>query len=250
MKPKSEHCASTRRSSIKTSTANDKKSPARTKFKIQNSKFKIRKTNSFTVSFKLAEYDKSKELVIDPILAYGSYLGGSVFDEGRAIAVDADGNAYIVGTAASRDFPTTAGTIKPVMLPRQDAPNSYWYDAFVTKVNPTGTAIVYSTYFGGRNGNETGSGVAVDASGNALISGTTMSPDFPLVNAYQLDLQQHRHAFRRQIKFDRLGDYLFDLSWHEHTAPAAKSRSIRRPARRFLPELLRLAEFSDHARRI
>ncbi|HEX9961219.1 MAG TPA: SBBP repeat-containing protein, partial [Pyrinomonadaceae bacterium] len=153
-------------------------------YEIQNSKFKIQnsESESFTVSFKLAAYDKSKELVIDPILAYGSYLGGTVFDEGRAIAVDAGGNAYIVGTAASRDFPTTAGTIKPVMLPREDAPNSYWYDAFVTKVNPTGTAIVYSTYFGGRNGNETGSGVAVDAQGNALISGSTMSPDFPLVN--------------------------------------------------------------------
>ncbi|HEX8370952.1 MAG TPA: Ig-like domain-containing protein [Pyrinomonadaceae bacterium] len=145
---------------------------------------KTKTEKSYRVTFKIAGYDKSKELVIDPILAYGSYLGGSIFDEGRSIAVDSGGNAYIVGTAASRDFPTTAGTVKPVMLPREDAPNSYWYDAFVTKVNPTGTAIVYSTYFGGRNGNETGSGVAVDASGNVLLSGSTMSPDFPLVNAY------------------------------------------------------------------
>jgi hypothetical protein len=137
-----------------------------------------------SVTFRLTEYDKSKELVIDPILAYGSYLGGTLFEEGRSIAVDAGGNAYIVGSSASRDFPTTPGTVKPVMLPREDLPNSYWYDAFVTKVNPSGTAIVYSTYFGGRNGNETGSGVAVDAQGNVLISGLTMSPDFPLVNAH------------------------------------------------------------------
>jgi hypothetical protein len=153
-------------------------------YAIQDSRFEIQDSESkgFTVSFKIADYDRSKELVIDPILAYGSYLGGTVFDEGRSIAVDAGGNAYIVGTAASRDFPTTAGTVKPVMLPREDAPNSFWYDAFVTKVNPTGTAIVFSTYYGGRNGNETGSGVAVDAQGNVLLSGSTMSPDFPLVN--------------------------------------------------------------------
>ncbi|HEY0428884.1 MAG TPA: Ig-like domain-containing protein [Pyrinomonadaceae bacterium] len=140
--------------------------------------------DEFSVSFKLAEYDKSKELVIDPVLAYGSYLGGNLFDEGRAITVDAQGNAYIVGTAASRNFPTTAGTIKPALLSSTNA-DQFWYDAFVTKVNPTGTALVFSTYYGGRNGNETGSGVAVDAQGNVLLSGTTMSADLPLVNAYQ-----------------------------------------------------------------
>jgi hypothetical protein len=140
---------------------------------------------AFEVSFKLASYDTSRELVIDPILSYGSYLGGNGFDEGRSITVDAAGNAYVVGTAASRDFPTTPGTLKPTMLPRTDAPNSFWYDAFVTKINPTGTALVFSTYFGGRNGNETGSGVALDAIGNILIAGTTMSADMPTVNAYQ-----------------------------------------------------------------
>ena len=138
-----------------------------------------------TVSFNLGKYDESKELVIDPILAYGSYLGGNFYDEGRSIAIDAQGNAYIVGTAASRDFPATDGTIKPQMLPRTGTTNSFWYDAFVTKVNPTGTAIVFSTYFGGRDNNESGQGVAIDASGNVYLSGTTMSGDLPLVNAYQ-----------------------------------------------------------------
>ncbi|HEX6126340.1 MAG TPA: SBBP repeat-containing protein, partial [Pyrinomonadaceae bacterium] len=119
--------------------------------------------DEYSVSFNLAAYDTTKDLVIDPILSYGTYLGGNAFDEGRSIAVDTDGNAYIVGTAASRDFPTTPGTIKPTMLPRTDAPNSFWYDAFVTKINPAGTALVFSTYFGGRNGNESGGGVALDA---------------------------------------------------------------------------------------
>ena len=141
--------------------------------------------DAFDVSFNLASYDTTKELVIDPILAYGTYLGGTAFDEGRSIAVDAQGNAYVVGTAASRDFPTTPGTIKPTMLPRADAPNSFWYDAFVTKINPDGTALVFSTYFGGRNGNESGGGVALDGNGNILIAGTTMAGDLPTVNAYQ-----------------------------------------------------------------
>jgi len=156
-------------------------------YSIQNSKSKIQnpKSGDFVVSFNLAEYDKSKELVIDPILAYGSYLGGNAFDEGRSVAVDAQGNAYVVGTAASRDFPTTAGTIKPVLLPRVDAPNSYWYDAFVTKINPNGTAIVFSTYFGGRNGSEIGLGAGVDANGNVFLTGNTMASDFPMVNALQ-----------------------------------------------------------------
>jgi hypothetical protein len=163
-------------------------------YSIQNSK-----ANNFTVSFNLAEYDKSKELVIDPILAYGSYLGGNDFDEGRAIAVDAQGNAYVVGTAASRDFPTTAGTIKPVLLPRADAPNSFLYDAFVTKINPSGTAIVFSTYYGGQSGNETGSGVAVDQNGNVLISGTTMSSDLPTVSAYQTTFGGTDDAFAAKL---------------------------------------------------
>ena len=71
-----------------------------------------RKDDAYLVSFNIADYDRSKELIIDPILSYGSYLGGSGFDEGRGIAVDADGNAYVVGTAASINFPTTPGVYK------------------------------------------------------------------------------------------------------------------------------------------
>jgi len=135
------------------------------------------------ISFALGEYDNSKQLVIDPILSYGSYLGGAAFDEGRSITVDAQGNAYVVGTAASLNFPTTPGAVKTTNPPSTN--NVQWYDAFVTKVNPAGTVLVFSTYFGGREGSESGGGVAIDANNNVLISGTTMSSDLPTVNAYQ-----------------------------------------------------------------
>jgi hypothetical protein len=142
-------------------------------------------SNNFRVSFELGEYDRSRELIIDPVLVYGSYLGGTMFDGATGIAVDDAGNAYVTGTASSRDFPTTAGTIKPQMLPRTGSTTSYWYDAFVTKIDPDGTAIVFSTYFGGRDGNESGGDIELDAEGNIYISGTTMAPDLPTVNAYQ-----------------------------------------------------------------
>lgn len=153
--------------------------------------------NVFTVSFQIAEYDRAKELVIDPILAYGTYLGGSVFDEARAITVDSQGNAYVVGTSASLNFPTTAGALKTTNTPSTN--NVQWYDAFVTKMNPSGTALVFSTYFGGRNGSETGSGVAVDPAGNILFSGTTMASDMPVVNAYQSTFGGTDDAFAAKL---------------------------------------------------
>ncbi len=157
------------------------------------------KIEEFSVSFTVAEYDRSKELVIDPILVYGSYIGGSLFDSGSGVTVDAQGNAYLTGTAASRDFPTTAGTIKPVMLPRTGSTTSFWYDAYVTKINPAGTEIVFSTYFGGRDGNESGGDIEVDASGNIYFSGTTMASDFPTVNAYQATFGGTDDAFLAKL---------------------------------------------------
>ncbi|MEZ5427134.1 MAG: Ig-like domain-containing protein [Pyrinomonadaceae bacterium] len=163
--------------------------------------YRVKKTTDkeFSVRFALAGYDKSQELIIDPILVYGSYLGGSLFDEGSGIAVDSGGNAYVVGTAASRDFPTTAGTVKPGMLPRIGSTSSFWYDAFVTKINPDGTALVFSTYFGGRDGNESGGDIEVDDQGNIYFTGTTMASDFPTVNAYQTSFGGTDDAFLAKL---------------------------------------------------
>jgi hypothetical protein len=110
-------------------------------------------------------------------LVYSTYLGGTSNDRGSGIAVDAAGNAYVTGSTASANFPTTAGAFQ----------TSYGgnVNAFVTKLNPTGTALVYSTYLGGTGG-DGGDGIAVDAAGNAYVTGSTQSANFPTTaGAYQ-----------------------------------------------------------------
>jgi carbohydrate binding protein with CBM6 domain/beta-propeller repeat-containing protein len=123
------------------------------------------------VGFKVAAYDASRPLVIDPIvLSYSTYLGGTGNDYGSGIAVDAEGNTYVAGLAASADFPVTAGSMQPAFGGAGDA--------FVTKLNPTGSGLVYSTYLGG-SGHEHAEKIAVDANGNAYVTGHTRSSDFP-----------------------------------------------------------------------
>jgi hypothetical protein len=123
------------------------------------------------VGFEVAEYDRRQPLVIDPVLTYATYLGGSNYDIGTAIAVDALGNAYVTGRTQSTNFPTTGGAF-------QTTSGGGGMDTFVTKLNPTGSALVYSTYLGGSSVEE-GRGIAVDALGNAYVTGTTGSTNFP-----------------------------------------------------------------------
>jgi hypothetical protein len=122
------------------------------------------------VGFKVAAYDKTKSLVIDPVLSYSTYLGGSGADMARGIAVDRFGKAYVTGQTASLNFPTTAGAAQTAFGGGQDV--------FVTKLNEAGSALVYSTYLGGLNV-EAGQGIDVDADGNAYVTGRTLSTDFP-----------------------------------------------------------------------
>ena len=123
------------------------------------------------VGFNVAPYDIGKPVVIDPVLVYSTYLGGSSSESGNGITLDADGNAYVTGSTSSSNFPMAAST------PFQDY-NKGGSDAFVTKLNSEGTALVYSTYLGG-SGNDEGLGIAVDISGNAYVTGSTYSNDFP-----------------------------------------------------------------------
>lgn len=128
-----------------------------------------------TVGFEVGEYDKSRPLVIDPVIQYSTYLGGSRDDQGNAITVDAAGNAYIVGFTDSLDFPL-ASAEQNTFGGRQDV--------FVSKLDPSGAQLLYSTYLGG-DGQDNGSAIAVDAAGNTFITGYTGSTDFPVINAVQ-----------------------------------------------------------------
>ena len=127
------------------------------------------------IHFALGPYDQTKPLVIDPVLSYSTYLGGSGGDWGYAIALDSSGSAYVTGQTSSVDFPSA----NPLQASLEGTAN-----AFVSKLNGTGTALVYSTYLGG-NGIDGGHGIAVDAFGNAYVGGTTSSTNFPTVNPIQ-----------------------------------------------------------------
>src|SRR5207302_5318250 len=106
------------------------------------------------VGFQVAAYDRTKPLVIDPVLSYSTYLGGSGQEIGEGIVVDASGNAYVTGETDSTDFPTTAGAVQTTFGGVRDA--------FVTKLNAAGTALVYSPYLRG-SGVEERVGGAVDS---------------------------------------------------------------------------------------
>jgi len=108
-------------------------------------------------------------------LVYATYLGGSANDTAAGIAVDAMGNAYVVGSTFSTNFPT--------VNPFQSAKGAQ-DDAFLAKINAAGTAWVYSTYLGGNNVDE-GNGIAVDAAGNAYVTGYTASTNFPLQSPFR-----------------------------------------------------------------
>jgi hypothetical protein len=128
------------------------------------------------VGFAVARYDAGKPLIIDPALNYATYLGGLGSDEAWAVAVDSSGNVYVTGDTTSTDFPTVGN-------PPLQTTNNVIYPlaatAFVAKLNPAGTAVLYATYLGG-NDNTSGRGIAVDGYGSAYVAGNTYSLDFPV----------------------------------------------------------------------
>jgi hypothetical protein len=116
-------------------------------------------------------------------LVYSTYLGGSLDDVGLGIAVDSVGNAYVTGNTQSTDFPT-ANAFQPTNHGGSSFDGTASGDAFVTKINASGTLLVYSTYLGG-TGEDYGRGIAVDSAGSAYVTGFTGSTDFPIANAIQ-----------------------------------------------------------------
>jgi hypothetical protein len=141
------------------------------------------------VRFRLAAWDPARPLVIDPILAYSTFLGGSSTDQGLGITVDASGNAYVTGSTISSNFPVSS----PFQAARRGVT-----DAFVTKLDSTGS-LVFSTFLGG-SGDDAGNAIAVDGSGNVLVAGTTTSGNFPVQGAapfapFQATLRGGNDAF-------------------------------------------------------
>jgi hypothetical protein len=141
------------------------------------------------VGFKVGSYDHTKPLVIDPVLTYSTYLGGSDADTANAIAVDAAGSAYIVGTTASANFPV-ANALQPAIGRRVFGQT----DAFITKLSPDGRSLVFSTYLGGSN-NEDGRAIALDAQGNVYVAGQTGSSDFPVTQGAFQTLNKNTVSF-------------------------------------------------------
>jgi len=141
------------------------------------------------VGFDVQGHDPTRSLVIDPMISYSTFLGGSSFENGNGIAADSMGNVYVTGETSSLDFPLTPGAYQPS--------NGGGSDVFVAKFDPTGN-LVYSTYIGGEL-SERGTSIAVDANGNASVTGRTNSTGFPLMNAWQSQLLGDFDAFVTEL---------------------------------------------------
>jgi len=142
--------------------------------------------HGYAYGFEVGLYDRSYPLIIDPVLLYSTYLGGSNHEFGSAIAVDSAGNAYIAGESRSLNYPTAVAYQGSLGGDE---------DVVISKINPTGTTLLYSTYIGGSNEDEA-SGIALDAAGNILITGKTESTNYPVTpTAYQTTLMGEEDAF-------------------------------------------------------
>ncbi|HUP70741.1 MAG TPA: SBBP repeat-containing protein [Acidimicrobiales bacterium] len=149
------------------------------------------------VGFSVSSYDADRPLVIDPVLSYSTFLGGGGSDVGFGIAVDPDGNAYVGGQTGSTNFPTAGATT----CPSTAFPGSSYQcaqgggvDAFVTKLNPAGSALVWSTYLGGGKA-DLAYRIALDGDGNAYVVGATDSADDPGTPAVEAGFPTTAGAF-------------------------------------------------------
>ena len=126
-------------------------------------------------TFDLGDYDKSQDLIIDPLI-YSTYLGGSNYDYANDVEIDNNGNVYVVGSTVSTDYDITAGAYQTTYAGGNN-------DIFITKLNSSGTSLIYSTYIGGSTASDdNGLAIALDANNNVIITGYTNSSDYPLTS--------------------------------------------------------------------
>jgi Beta-propeller repeat/Abnormal spindle-like microcephaly-assoc'd, ASPM-SPD-2-Hydin len=130
--------------------------------------------NSTRIAFTLDSYDKTKSLVIDPVLVYGTFLGGLANDQAVGITVDSNGSAYVAGSTQSNNFP----------LATLNGPPPGGTNIFLAKLDVSGSSLVYADYIGG-NSEDYPSAIAMDSSNDVFITGYTYSGDFPMMNAFQ-----------------------------------------------------------------
>ncbi|HKF06061.1 MAG TPA: SBBP repeat-containing protein [Candidatus Sulfotelmatobacter sp.] len=141
-----------------------------------DTRYVIKGTNQ--VGFEVGSHDSRKALIIDPILSYSTYLGGSQDDLGNAITVDTSGSAYVTGGTTSSNFPVTSGVVQTTYGGADGGYQSVNGDIFVTKLSPDGSSLVWSTYIGG-SGDDNAYSIAVDGTGVYLTGGTNSS-DYPV----------------------------------------------------------------------
>lgn len=151
------------------------------------------------VTFAVAGYDRKQTLILDPVLNYSTYLGGSGDDQAWAVAVDSNNNAVVAGNTFSTDFPVTAGTV--TVAPETSNTNGA---VFVTQINSGGTGELYSTYLsGGSDLGDYAFGVAVDSSNKIYVTGQTHSTDFPTTaNAFKQTLPSNASGTSFITKID------------------------------------------------
>jgi uncharacterized repeat protein (TIGR01451 family) len=161
-------------------------------------KFVLRGANR--AGFAIGSYDRSRELIIDPILTFSTYFGGTGDERATSVAVDGTGNIYLAGSTTSTDLPTTLGTTLTGAGP----------NVYIAKITPPlgspAATLDYVTYLGG-NGQDTPAGIKVDGAGQPYVAGTTSSSNFPTTTtAYQPSVAAanvgKQHVFVTQLRAD------------------------------------------------